>query len=171
MGRNQLKINSYIASNTNNRWSVIQYFITLVRLVTSSRAFCSLRVHLVVFCNYCEKFENSKWPSFWVRQKLFENWGGYSAEILCGSKISTKSLYLAQFSRYKHFVFCYYCEKFENSKWPPFWVRQNFLKSGMATLQTYPVSQKFRRNCSISHSFRDISIFVFSLFAKFVIIN
>ena len=27
----------------------------------------------------------------------------YSAELPCGSKISSKSLYLAQFSRYKHF--------------------------------------------------------------------
>ena len=46
-----------------------------------------------------------------------------------------------------------------------------FLKIGMATLQRYPVGQKFRRNRSIfrskiSHGFRDISIFVFCNFAK-----
>ena len=46
-----------------------------------------------------------------------------------------------------------------------------FLKIGMATLQRYPEDQKFRRNRSISHGFRDISIFVFPLFGKFVIIN
>ena len=34
---------------------------------------------------------------------FFENWDGYSPEIPCGSKISSKSLYLARFSRYKHF--------------------------------------------------------------------
>ena len=56
-----------------------------------------------MFCNFCEKFENSKWPPFLARQKFFQNWDNYSAEIPCGSKISSKSLYLARFSRYKHF--------------------------------------------------------------------
>ena len=40
-----------------------------------------------------------------------------------------------------------------------------------ALLQRYPVGQKFHQNRSISHGFRDISIFVFSLFGKFVMIN
>ena len=158
-----------------------------------------------MFCNFCENFENSKWPPFWARQKFFENWENYSAEIPCGSKISSKSLYLAgfsrynhfyvlqflrkirkfkmaaifgetkffenwhgysaeipcgskilwkslylaRFSRYKHFCVLQFCEKFENSKWPPFLARQNFLKIGMATLQRYPVGQKFCGNRSI----------------------
>ena len=79
-----------------------------------------------MFCNFCEKFENSKWLPFLARQNFFENWHGYSAEISCGSKISSKSLYLARFSRYKHFCVLQFCEKFENSKWPPFFAR-NFL--------------------------------------------
>ena len=80
------------------------------------------------FCvlQFCEKFENSKWPPFFARNFLFENWHGYSAEIPSGSKISSKSLYLARFSRYKHFCVLQFCEKFENSKWPPFFAR-NFL--------------------------------------------
>ena len=48
-----------------------------------------------MFCNFCENFENSKWPPFLARQNFFENWHGYSADIPCGSKISSKSLYLA----------------------------------------------------------------------------
>ena len=52
---------------------------------------------------FCEKFENSKWPPFLARQNFFENWHGYSAVISCGSKVLSKSLYLARFSRYKHF--------------------------------------------------------------------
>ena len=52
-----------------------------------------------------------------------------------------------------------------------FWQELFFLKIGMATLQRYPVGQKFCRNRSIAHGFRDISIFVFSLFGKFVMIN
>ena len=69
-----------------------------------------------MFCNFCEKFENSNWPPFLARQNFFENWHWYSAAIPCGSKISSKSLYLARFSRYKHFYVLQFCEKFENSK-------------------------------------------------------
>ena len=67
-----------------------------------------------MFCNFCEKFENSKWPPFLARQNFFENWHGYSADIPCGSKISSKSLYLAGFSRYKHFYVLQFFAK--NSK-------------------------------------------------------
>ena len=81
-------------------------------------------------CNFCEKFENSKWPPFLVRQNFFENRHDYSAEIPFGSKISSKSLYLAWFSRdISIFVFCNFCEKFENSKWPPFLARQIFFEN------------------------------------------
>ena len=52
-----------------------------------------------------------------------------------------------------------------------FWRDRNFLKIGITTLQIYPAGQKFRRNRSIEHGFRDISIFVFSLFGKFKMIN
>ena len=38
-----------------------------------------------------------------ARQKYFENWHGYSAEIPSRSKILLSSLHIAQFSRYKHF--------------------------------------------------------------------
>ena len=83
-----------------------------------------------MFCNFCEKFENSKWPPFFARQNSFENWHGYSAETPCGSKISSKLLYLAGFSRYiSIFMFCNFCEKFKNSKWPPFFARQNFFEN------------------------------------------
>ena len=81
------------------------------------------------FAIFVQKFENSKWPPFLARQIFFENWHGYSAEIPCGSKISSKSLYLARFSRYKHFCVLQFCEKFENSKWPPFLARQNFFEN------------------------------------------
>ena len=50
-----------------------------------------------------KNLENSKWLPFLVGQKIFENWVSYSEELPYGSKISSKSLYLARFSRYKHF--------------------------------------------------------------------
>ena len=71
-------------------------------------------------------------------------WDSRSAEIPCGSKISSKSFYLAQFSRYKHFYVLQFLRK--NSKIQNgrhFWQDKIFLKIGMATLQIFPVDQKF----------------------------
>ena len=69
-----------------------------------------------------------------------EIWDGYSAEIPCGSKIS-------QFSRYKHFCVLQFLQKIQNGR--NFGRDKIFLKIGMATLQSYPVGQKFCRNRSI----------------------
>ena len=89
-----------------------------------------------MFCNFCEKFENSKWPPFLARQKIFQNWYKYSAEIPCGSRISSKSLYLARFSRYKHFYVLQFLRKIRNGR--HFWRDKNFLKIGKTTSQRYP---------------------------------
>ena len=106
-------------------------------------------ISIFMFCNFCEKFENSKWPPFLARQNFFQNWDNYSAEIPCGSKISPKSLYLAQFSRYKHLCFAIFMKisKIQNGR--HFWRDKIFLKIGKSTPQRYPVGQKFCRNCSI----------------------
>ena len=104
------------------------------------------------FCvlQFCEKFENSKWPPFFARNFLFENWHGYSAEIPCGSKISSKLLYLAGFLRYKHFYVLHIFAKNSKIQNGRHFLREIFcLKIGMATLQSYPAGQKFRRNRSI----------------------
>ena len=69
-----------------------------------------------MFCNFCEKFENSKWPTFLARQNFFENWHGYSAAIPYGSKTLSKSLYLAGFSRYKHFYVLQFLRKIQKFK-------------------------------------------------------
>ena len=97
-----------------------------------------------MFCNFAEKFENSKWPPFFARKFFLENWHGYSAEIPCGSKISSKSLYLAGFSRYKHFYVLQFLRKIRKFKMAAIFGETIFLKIGMATLQRYPVGQKFR---------------------------
>ena len=54
-------------------------------------------------------------------------------------------------------MFCNFWKKIQNGR--QFWRDKIFLKIGMATLQRYPVGEKFRQNRSISHGFRDISIF------------
>ena len=50
-----------------------------------SHSFRAIRIF--VFCNFCEKFENSKLAPFLVRQIFFENWNGFSAQVATGSKI------------------------------------------------------------------------------------
>ena len=82
-----------------------------------------------MFCNFCEKFENSKWPPFLARQNFFENWHGYSAEIPCGSKISSKSLYLAGFSRYKHFYVLQFLRKILKFKMAAIFGKTNFFEN------------------------------------------
>ena len=64
---------------------------------------------------------------------FFENCDGHSAEIPCGSKISSKSLYLARFSRYKHFCVLQFLRKIQNGR--HFGRDKNILKIGMTTLQ------------------------------------
>ena len=58
-----------------------------------------------------------------------------------GQIFSSKSLYLAGFSRYKHFYVLQFLRKIQNGR--HFWRDKIFLKIGIATLQTYPVGQNF----------------------------
>ena len=88
-----------------------------------------------MFCNFCEKFENSKWLPFLARQHFFANWHGYPAEIPCGSKISSKSLYLAGFSRYKHFYVLQFLRNSKIQNGRHFWRDKNILKIGITTPQ------------------------------------
>ena len=48
--------------------------------------------------------KNSKWPPFLGRGKFFKNYQEYNAQIPCGSKILTKSLYLARLRRFLPFL-------------------------------------------------------------------
>ena len=98
----------------------------------------------LVFCHFGQKFENSKWPPFLGRGKFFKNYQEYNAQIPCGSKILTKSLYLARLRRFGK------NSKIQNGR--HFWGGENFLKIAKITFLRYPVGRKFRRNHSISHS-------------------
>ena len=78
-----------------------------------------------------------------------------------------QNLYLARFSRYKHFCVLQFLRKTQNGR--HFWRDKNFWKNVLVHLQRYPVGQKFCQNRSIAQSFRDTGIFVFSLCGKFVL--
>ena len=80
--------------------------------------------------------------SFGESEFFFENWHGYSAEIPCDSKISSKTLYLPRFLRYKHFYDLQFLQKIQNGR--HFWRDKNFWQIGIGTLQRCPVGQKFR---------------------------
>ena len=80
---------------TLRRYPTVQNF---VKIALSSMVF-----KILAFLCFAIFAKNSKWPPFWARQKIFKHCNGYSAEIPHGSKILLKSLYLARFSRYKHF--------------------------------------------------------------------
>ena len=71
---------------------------------------------IFVFCNFCEIFENSKWPPILARHKFLENQNGYAAEIPYGPKILLKLLNLTRFSRYKHFCVLQFLPKIRKFK-------------------------------------------------------
>ena len=106
----QDKIFLKIGMATLQRYPVGQNFVEIALCNRFSRY-----KHFYVL-QFCEKLENSKWLPFFARNFFFENWHGYSAEIPCGSKISSKSLYLAGFSRYKHFYVLQFLRKIRKFK-------------------------------------------------------
>ena len=79
-----------------------------------------------MFFHFWRKFKNSKWPPFLGRGNFFENCQYYIPLIPCGSKISTKSLYLARLRRYKQFCVFPFLAKIQNGR--HFWGGENFLK-------------------------------------------
>ena len=111
-----------------------------------------------MFCHFWQKFENSKWPPFLGRGKFFENCKDYIPLIPCGSKISTKSLYLYLESNLCFAIFGKN-SKIQNGR--HFWGGENFLKIAKNIFLRHPVGRKFRRNRSISHGLGDMSTFAF----------
>ena len=68
-----------------------------------------------MFCNFAKnsKIQNGR---HFLREIFCLKIGSYSAEIPCGSKISSTSLYLAGFSRYKHFYVLQFLRKIRKFK-------------------------------------------------------
>ena len=65
-----------------------------------------------------------------------------------------------------NFKFYHFCQKFENSKWPPFLKEEKFLRIEQSILHIYSGDQKFCRNHSISHGLGDTSNFKFYHFCQ-----
>ena len=117
-----------------------------------------------MFCHFWQKFENSKWPPFLGRGNFFENCQEYNAQIPSGSKISTKSLYLARLRRQKQICVLPFSAKFQNGR--HFWGGENFLKIGKSTFLRYPVGRKFNE-IALSRTVKEIEAnLCFAIFGK-----
>ena len=93
------------------------------------------------------KIQNGR--HFWRDKNFFQTWDNYFAEIPCGSKISSKSLYLVRFRDISIFMFAIFVKNSKIQNGRHFWRDKTFFKNGITTPQRYPVGQKFRRNRSI----------------------
>ena len=105
-----------------------------------------------MFCHFWQKFENSKWPPFLGRGKIFGKlqrlhsldplWVENFAEIALSRTVKEieANLCFAIFGKNS---------KIQNGR--HFWGGEIFLKIANITFLRYPVGRKFRRNRSISH--------------------
>ena len=81
---------------------------------------------------------------------FFENCQEYISQIPCGSKISTKSLYLARLRRYMQICVLSFLAKIQNGR--HFWGGEIFLKIAKSTfLKRYFVGRKFQLMLHCAH--------------------
>ena len=99
---------------------VLAAILDFVEIVLSSTVF-----EIQAFLCFAIFAKNSKWPPF-GRDNFFLKIVMATLQIPCGSKISSKSLYLARFSRYKHFCVLQFLRKIQNGR--HFGREKNFLK-------------------------------------------
>ena len=103
-----------------------------------------------MFCNFLRKIRKFKIGRHFWRDKIFLKIGMATLQIYpVGQKFRRNRSILQGFRDISIVMFCNFCEKFENSKWPPFLATQKFFQNWVTTLQRYPATQKFRRNRSI----------------------
>ena len=74
------------------------------------------------------------------KRKIFENCQEYIAQIPCGSKISTKLLYLTRFKEIEgNLCFAIFGKNSKIQNGCHFWGGENFLKIAKSTFLRYPV--------------------------------
>ena len=100
---------------------------------------------LAVLC-FCRKF---KMVAAFRDKKTNFNWAEYLPQIPWGSKILTKSLYLTQLRRHRHF--CVFVENLKNQIGHRFPKEKHFFENWLEYLPQMPWQSKFRRNHSISY--------------------
>ena len=115
------------------------------------------------------KIQNDR--HFW-RDKNFLKIGMATLRGYPKVKIPSKSLYLAWFSRYKHFYVLQFLQKIQKFKMAATFGETKVLKIGIATLQNIPCgSNILSKSLYLARFSRYKHCFVFSLFGKFAKIN
>ena len=97
--------------------------------------------------------KNLKIQNFWREKFFLKNWVRYSEAVPHGSKILSKSLYLARDKRI--FVFCIFEKNLKIQNGHHFWQVKYLLKLGKACLHRYPVGQIFCQNPTSKFLFYD----------------
>ena len=107
-----------------------------------------------MFFHFWQKFENSKWPPFLGRGKFFENCKEYvhSLDTLWVENFDEIALSRTVKEIEANLCFAIFGKNSKIQNGRHFWGGENFLKIAKNTMLRYPVSRKFRRNRSISHS-------------------
>ena len=117
-----------------------------------------------MFCKFCE---NSKWPPFLAREIFFENRHGYSAKIPIGSKISSKSLYLVRFSRYKHFYVLQFLRKIQKFKMAAIFCENFFFENWHGYCAEIPCGSKISSKSLYLAGFSGYKHYVLQFLRKF----
>ena len=115
-----------------------------------------------MFCHFGEKFENSKWPPFLGRGKIFWKW----PRIRCSDTLWVEYFDEIALSRTVKEIEANLCfaifgknSKIQNGR--HFWGGENYLKIAKSTFLKCPVGRKIPWNRSISHGLGDMSTFAF----------
>ena len=120
-----------------------------------------------MFFHFWQKFENSKWPPFLERGKFFENCQEYIALIPYGSKISTKSLYLARLRRYKQFCVFPFLAKNRKFKMAAIFGEGKIFENCQEYITLIPCGSKNFDEIALSRTVKEIeAILCFSIFGK-----
>ena len=104
-----------------------------------------------MFCQFWQKFENSKWPPFLGRGKFLENCKSTLLRYPAGRNFDEIALSRTVKEIEANLCFASFGKNSKIQNGRHFWGGENFWKIAKIALLRYPVGRKFRRNRSISH--------------------
>ena len=105
-----------------------------------------------MFCHFWQKFENSKWPPFLGRGKIFGKLQIlHSLDTLWVENFDEIALSRTVKEIEANLCFAIFGKNSKIQNGRHFWGGENFLKIAKSTLLRYPAGRKFCRNRSISH--------------------
>ena len=105
-----------------------------------------------MFCHFWQKFENSKWPPFFGKGKIFGKLQRlHSLDTLWVENFDEIALSRTVKEIEANLCFAIFGKNSKIQNGRHFWGGENFWKIAKIAFLRYPVGRKFRRNRSISH--------------------